>query len=149
MLTHCHDKMFDYKKAWQDLRSQTTEAVCELSQFDGRVYGELPIRGTDDFERLRNLVDDYGHLLDEINKHRSFTYRIQITPDAMASMPDVKIVIPLKTLKDSSGNIAHIIKDNEDYVLIRNTDGDGLFSKTFFQTVYWFPEAAAALKSLP
>lgn len=65
--------------------------------------------------------------------------------------PDTKVVLrggsehqPVATLKDEYGGISHIIEDDHCYVLVNGSKDRG------FGTVeYWYPEAVAAMKTLP
>jgi hypothetical protein len=140
---------FNYEKAWRDLRSQTTDAICEMSRLDGQTRGMLPIRGDTDFDRLLNLVNDYAWLLGELKKYQDFDYEVQMTPDGSVQLDNGLLATPLKTFKNSEGGIAHIIKNGNCFVLIQNSKlASGGYTEYFFEVNGWFPQAAVALKSI-
>jgi hypothetical protein len=142
-------EIFNYEKAWQDLRSQTTAAICEMSRLDGQTRGMLPIRGDTDFDRLFNLVNDYAWLLGELKKYQDFDYEVQLTPDGSVKLDNGLSAVPLKTLKNSEGGIAHIIKKGNCFVLIQNSKlASGDYTEYFFEVSEWFPQAALALRSI-
>jgi len=73
-------------------------------------------------------------------------YRVQDIPDPRATLQNGAHLYPIVTLKDEHGGVAHIIKDDQCYVLTVNagrTDG------RVQMTPWWFSEAFEASRSLP
>ena len=70
------------------------------------------------------------------------TYALQDKPDNSAILGNGSTVNPIATLKDESGGVSHIIRDDHCYVLI-----NGAEDRLFEMVSHWYAEAAEALKS--
>lgn len=71
-------------------------------------------------------------------------YKVQDVPVGVCKLRTGVIVYPEVTLKDEEyGGIAHIIEEDNCYVLVVGSD-----SSEFFRTKFWFAEAIEALKKM-
>lgn len=70
-------------------------------------------------------------------------YQLQETPDKKAELKNGAKVIPLATLKDQHGGIAHIIEDDHCFVLILGSE-----DRKFNMVSHWFPEVVKAIYKL-